>query len=185
MLAVTSVQTAFAIGIFRGTPQQCSSPLRCQRLNWSRARQADAIPRRRPTVFVRIRRGLPSDHLIGVWWKDVTGLLAAERAIDGRHAARCALGASSSRRRDRTLIEDIQHIVGDERHSARRLVYLSFLGVQERRKQLSFIGSSRVLCKDMVNRLRARAHGRAFAMQPTGRMCRPGFTSCVTRSART
>jgi nucleoside-diphosphate-sugar epimerase len=44
-------------------------------------------------------------------------------------------------RRDHTLVQGVRNIMDAmKRWGARRLVYLSFLGVQEGRRQLSFIG---------------------------------------------
>jgi putative NADH-flavin reductase len=72
---------------------------------------------------------------------DVTDAAIVERAIEGQHAVLCALGAATHLSRDRTLINGLQHIVDAmTRYGTQRLVYLSFLGVRDGRRQLSFIG---------------------------------------------
>jgi putative NADH-flavin reductase len=72
---------------------------------------------------------------------DVMDPSAVARAVEGQNAVLCALGAATPLRRDRTLVEGVRHIVDAmDRQSARRLVYLSFLGVREGRRQLSFVG---------------------------------------------
>jgi putative NADH-flavin reductase len=72
---------------------------------------------------------------------DVTDVSAVNRAVEGQTAVLCALGASTPLRRDRTLVEGVRHIVDAmNRSDVRRLVYLSFLGVREGRRQLSLIG---------------------------------------------
>jgi uncharacterized protein YbjT (DUF2867 family) len=76
---------------------------------------------------------------------------AVARAVEGQQAVLCALGAATPLRRDRTLVEGVCQIVDAmERRGARRLVYLSFLGVREGRRQLSFVG--RVLVAPLLLR---------------------------------
>jgi putative NADH-flavin reductase len=97
---------------------------------------------RQVTAFVRnpARLSVQSSEL-RLAQGDVTDMAAVERAIQGQDAVLCALGAASPLRRDRTLIEGVQHIVDAmTRYGTRRLVYLSFLGVLQGRAQLSFIG---------------------------------------------
>jgi len=63
------------------------------------------------------------------------------RAVEGQDGALCALGAATPLRRDPTLIEGVRHLVDAmEQSGVRRLVYLSFLGVREGRRQLSVVG---------------------------------------------
>jgi putative NADH-flavin reductase len=72
---------------------------------------------------------------------DVTNVAIVESAIEGQHAVLCALGAATPLSRDNNLIRGVRHIVDAmRRYGTRRLVYLSFLGVREGRRQLSFIG---------------------------------------------
>jgi hypothetical protein len=74
-------------------------------------------------------------HYMAGWFQQET------RLDDGRHAVLCALGAATPLRRDDTLVEGVQHVVDAMiRYGTRRLVYVSFLGVREGRRQLSFIG---------------------------------------------
>lgn len=93
---------------------------------------------------------------------DVTDMAAVERAIQGQDAVLCALGAASPLRRDRTLIEGVEHIVDAmTRYGTRRLVYLSFLGVLKGRAQLSFIGRTVVaplLLRNVVADHEAKEH---------------------------
>jgi len=94
------------------------------------------------TAFVRnaSRLGIGSGE-VNVVQGDVTDSSAVARAVEGQNAVLCALGAATPLRRDRTLVEGVRHIVDAmERRGTRRLVYLSFLGVREGRRQLSFVG---------------------------------------------
>jgi putative NADH-flavin reductase len=94
------------------------------------------------TAFVRSasRLGARSEQLTVVVG-DVAEAAAVASAVVGRHGVLCALGAASPLRRDLTLVEGLRHIVSAmEQHGVRRLVYLSFLGVPEGRRQLSLLG---------------------------------------------
>jgi putative NADH-flavin reductase len=72
---------------------------------------------------------------------DVMDASAVAYAVEGQDAVLSALGAATPLRRDRTLVEGVRNIVDAmNRCGARRLVYVSFLGVQEGRRQLSFVG---------------------------------------------
>jgi putative NADH-flavin reductase len=97
---------------------------------------------RQVTAFVRNPARLNVRSLdLHVTRGDVTNAPAVKRAIHGQHAVLCALGAATPLRRDTTLIEGVQHIVDAmTEYGTKRLVYLSFLGVREGRRQLSFIG---------------------------------------------
>jgi putative NADH-flavin reductase len=94
------------------------------------------------TAFVRNPSRLgPQSSDTRVVRGDVSHRLAVARAIEGQDAVLCALGAATPFRRDPALVEGVRHIVGAmERLGVRRLVYLSFLGVREGRRQLSAIG---------------------------------------------
>ena len=70
---------------------------------------------------------------------------AVAHALDGQSAVLSALGAASPLRRDPVLVDGVRHIVNAmEQMSVRRLVYLSFLGVQEGRSQLRLVGRTLV-----------------------------------------
>jgi putative NADH-flavin reductase len=72
---------------------------------------------------------------------DVTDVKAVACAVEGQDGVLCALGAATPLRRDRTLVDGVRHIVcAMEQSGVRRLVYLSFLGVREGRRQLSMVG---------------------------------------------
>jgi putative NADH-flavin reductase len=94
------------------------------------------------TAFVRNPSrldALPDD--VGVAQGDVADASSVARGIEGQDGVLCALGAATPLRRDATLVEGVRHIVrAMEEHGVRRLVYLSFLGVAEGRRQLSAFG---------------------------------------------
>jgi putative NADH-flavin reductase len=94
------------------------------------------------TAFVRNPSRLgPQSSETRVVRGDVSDRLAVARAIEGQNGVLCALGAATPLRREPALIEGVRHIVeAMERLGVRRLVYLSFLGVREGRRQLSAIG---------------------------------------------
>jgi putative NADH-flavin reductase len=72
---------------------------------------------------------------------DVTDLLAVERAVNSQDAVFCALGSATPLHQDPALVEGVRNVVDAmERLHVRRLVYLSFLGVREGRRQLSRLG---------------------------------------------
>ena len=94
------------------------------------------------TAFVRnaSRLDLRSERLTVVVG-DVAEVTVVASAVDAHDGVLCALGAATPLRRDRTLVEGVSHIVSAmEQSAARRLVYLSFLGVREGRRQLSTLG---------------------------------------------
>jgi putative NADH-flavin reductase len=94
------------------------------------------------TAFVRNPSRLgPQSSDVRVVRGDVSDRSAVARAIEGQNGVLCALGAATPLRRDPALVEGVRHIVeAMERLGVRRLVYLSFLGVREGRRQLSAIG---------------------------------------------
>jgi uncharacterized protein YbjT (DUF2867 family) len=72
---------------------------------------------------------------------DVTAAGAVNSAVRSQDAVLCALGASTPLRRDPTLVDGIDNIIGaTARLHVRRLVYVSFLGVRDGRHQLSSFG---------------------------------------------
>jgi putative NADH-flavin reductase len=94
------------------------------------------------TAFVRnaSRLAVRSDELTIVQG-DVIDVAAVARAVEGQDGVLCALGAATPLRRDATLVAGVRHIVhAMEQRDVRRLVYLSFLGVRDGRRQLSMVG---------------------------------------------
>jgi putative NADH-flavin reductase len=72
---------------------------------------------------------------------DVAEATVVRSAIEGQDGVLSALGAATPLGRDRTLVDGVRHIVrAMEQSGVRRLVYLSFLGVREGRRQLSLVG---------------------------------------------
>ena len=83
----------------------------------------------------------PTSAQLSVLRGDVADITAVETAIMGQDAVLCALGAATPLRRDSALVEGVRRIVVTmERSRVRRLVYLSFLGVRDGRRQLSALG---------------------------------------------
>ena len=94
------------------------------------------------TPFVRqaSKLGIASKRLTIVEG-DVSDYAAVAKAVHGQDGVLCALGAATPLRRDPVLIEGIRHLVrAMEQGGVRRLVYLSFLGVGEGRRQLTAFG---------------------------------------------
>jgi putative NADH-flavin reductase len=94
------------------------------------------------TAFVRHVSRLDTESArLTVVAGDVSEAAVVAAAIAGHDGVICALGAATPLHRDRTLVEGVRHIVDAmERSGVRRLVYLSFLGVREGRRQLSLVG---------------------------------------------
>jgi putative NADH-flavin reductase len=94
---------------------------------------------------------------------DVTDRGAVERAARSQDAVLCALGSSTPLRHDPALVAGIGNLVeAMERLGVRRLVYLSFLGVHDGRRQLSPLG--RHLVAPMLLRKVAADHERKEAI---------------------
>lgn len=73
---------------------------------------------------------------------NVTDTNAVERAIANQDVAICALGAKSPFRNDFSIIEGIKNIVSAmETQSVKRFVYLSFIGLDDNRKELGFLAN--------------------------------------------
>jgi putative NADH-flavin reductase len=88
---------------------------------------------------------------------------AVERAVRSQDAVLCALGASTPLRHDPTLVVGIHNLVeAMERLQVRRLVYLSFLGVHDGRRQLSLLG--RYVVAPLLLRKVAADHARKEAI---------------------
>jgi putative NADH-flavin reductase len=100
------------------------------------------LERHQVTAFVRNPSRLgPQSSNVRVVQGDVSDPSAVARAIEGQDAVLCAIGAATPLRRSHPLIEGVRHIVDAmDRFGVRRLVYLSFLGVRDGRRQLSAIG---------------------------------------------
>jgi putative NADH-flavin reductase len=100
------------------------------------------VQRHQVTAFVRnVSRLGPRSSDVSVVLGDVTDPSAVARAIEGQNGVFCALGAVTPLRRDPALIEGVRQIVDAmDQFRVRRLVYLSFLGVRDGRRQLSAIG---------------------------------------------
>ena len=93
------------------------------------------------TAFVRNPARLPLVHPdLRFLQGDVVDGRTVERAITGQDAVLVALGAPTPVRRHRALTEGLRHIVGAmQRAGVRRLVYLSFIGVHDSRRQGGFL----------------------------------------------
>ncbi|MFC7546239.1 NAD(P)-dependent oxidoreductase [Plantactinospora sp. GCM10030261] len=93
------------------------------------------------TAFVRRRDGAPQPPGVRLVEGDVADPAAVRRAVAGRDAVICALGAATPVRRDPTLVTGIRQIIAAMTDAGvPRLVYLSFLGVPDGRRQLSALG---------------------------------------------
>jgi putative NADH-flavin reductase len=94
------------------------------------------------TAFVRNVSRLDTESgQLSVVVGDLADVTVVASAVEGRDGVLCALGAATPLRRDRTLVDGVRHIVrAMEQSGVRRLVYLSFLGVREGRRQLSLVG---------------------------------------------
>lgn len=74
---------------------------------------------------------------------DVSDYQRVDEAIKNQDAVISALGASNPFKHDFTLIGGIQNITtAMEERNVRRLIYQSFLGVKEKRKELGFLINS-------------------------------------------
>jgi len=131
----------------------------------------------RVTAFVRTPSKLGAlPTRVAVAQGDVADSAAVARALDGQSAVLSALGAASPLRRDPVLVEGVRHIVNAmEQRSVRRLVYLSFLGVQEGRSQLRLVGRTLVawllLCNVVADHALKEAHSTRFSGRPIDLGC--------------
>jgi len=91
-------------------------------------------------AFVRDPARLPLYHPDLEFLRgDVLDAAAVGRAVAGREAVLVALGAPTPLRRYPALTEGLRHIVAAmERAGVARLVYLSFIGVRDSRRQGGF-----------------------------------------------
>jgi putative NADH-flavin reductase len=93
------------------------------------------------SAFVRNPQRFPIQHNnLQIIKGNVADYDTVFRAIRNQDAVISALGAKSPFQNDRLLIQGVEHIVNAmERNAVKRLVYLSFLGVKEYRKELGFL----------------------------------------------
>jgi putative NADH-flavin reductase len=93
------------------------------------------------TAFVRNSSKLSIHHdRVRIVEGDVTNYQAVEEAIENQEAVLSALGASNPFKRNFKLIDGIQNITtAMTRRNVKRLIYQSFLGVKENRKELGFL----------------------------------------------
>jgi uncharacterized protein YbjT (DUF2867 family) len=94
----------------------------------------------RVTAFVRNPAKLPVQHpLLTVVQGDVRDNKAVEQAVKGQDAVLCALGANSPFTYDQAVVDGMVNIIkAMESAYVKRLIYLSFVGVQESRKDAGF-----------------------------------------------
>lgn len=95
----------------------------------------------RVTAFVRTPSKLTIENEnLKVVQGDVSNYGQVEDAVANQDVVLSALGASSPFIHDPRLIAGIQNIVGAmTKHGIRRLIYQSFLGLKEHRKELGFM----------------------------------------------
>ena len=93
------------------------------------------------TAFVRNPLLFPIQHNnLHIIKGNVADYKPVFQAIRNQDAVISALGAKSPFKNDGILIKGIENIVNAmERDAIKRLVYLSFLGVKENRKELGFV----------------------------------------------
>jgi putative NADH-flavin reductase len=92
------------------------------------------------TAFVRDPARLPISHPdLRMTRGDVTDAGAVARAVTGQDAVLVALGAPTPLRRYPALTDGLRHIVGAmEGAGIQRLIYLSFIGAHESRRDAGF-----------------------------------------------
>ena len=93
------------------------------------------------TAFVRNHAKLKITHnnLQSVQG-DVADSLSVENAVEGKDVVISALGASSPFKYDQTVVDGVGNIIkAMERSNVKRFIYLSFIGVQESRKDGGFV----------------------------------------------
>jgi putative NADH-flavin reductase len=92
------------------------------------------------TAFVRTPTKLDLTHpLLTVIVGDVSDRPAVARAVQGQVAVLSALGAATPFRRDPALVAGVRHIVDAMTGAGvQRLIYLSFLGVGDSRRDAGF-----------------------------------------------
>lgn len=91
-------------------------------------------------AFVRDPATFGDRHDIEVLAGDVADPEAVARAMPGRDAVLCALGAATPLKRCPPIVAGVGHITKASDTGVRRLIYLSFLGVPAGRHQLSVLG---------------------------------------------
>src|SRR5687768_7156317 len=93
------------------------------------------------TAFVRDRSKLSLTHNnLRVMQGDVKDYAAVEQGIKDQDAVLSALGASSPFKKDPILIAGVRNIIKSMQDlNVKRLIYLSFIGVSESRKDAGFV----------------------------------------------
>lgn len=95
------------------------------------------------TAFVRNPAKLRVRHdRLNVFQGDITDNASVEQSLEGQEAILCALGASTPFKRNPALVEGISNIVqAMETKNVPRFIYLSFIGLDEKRKDLGFVAN--------------------------------------------
>src|SRR5690606_35170919 len=71
---------------------------------------------------------------------NVADPISVDDAVKGQDAVICALGAKTPFKKDRVLVEGVQHIVkAMEMHAVKRLVYLSVIAIRDHREDLGWM----------------------------------------------
>ena len=93
------------------------------------------------TAFVRNPSKLTiSDERLQVFKGDITDYLKVEEAVKGKDAVLSALGAASPFKFDQAVVDGADNIIkGMTSTGVNRLIYMSFMGVSESRKQGGFV----------------------------------------------
>lgn len=93
------------------------------------------------TAFVRTPSRLNVSHTnLYVTQGDVTDAVSVQKAIKGQDAVLSTLGHSSPFKYDPDVVKGMQHIVDAmEQEGMKRLIYMSFAGVSEKRDGVGFV----------------------------------------------
>jgi putative NADH-flavin reductase len=93
------------------------------------------------TAFVRDPAKLKiRNNLLNIVQGNVADAAVVKKAVENQDAVLIALGAKTPFKHDRVLIDGVRNIVEAMKvTTARRLIYESYLGVRENRKELGFI----------------------------------------------
>ena len=93
------------------------------------------------TAFVRTRAKLPIQHAcLRVEEGDVGDAQRIDAVVPGHNAVISTLGVGKPLSADPVVVNGVRNVVASmERHSVRRLIYLSFIGVTESRAAAGFM----------------------------------------------